>query len=170
METGVCWYVVHTHARAESKAMHHLRRQGFAVFLPQYRKRRRHARRTDWVSAPLFPRYLFVALNLAKARWWAIASTVGVHHLVCQGDRPAAVPEGVVDSIEARMDEDGLVPIGGQAALCDGDAVEVTSGALADRLGAFDGLIDDARVAVLLELLGRRMRVVLPLDSIAPAG
>ncbi len=57
------WYVVHTHTRGERLAMVNLRRQGLDTYLPQYLKRRRHARRTEWIPAPLFPRYLFVAMD-----------------------------------------------------------------------------------------------------------
>jgi len=57
------WCAVQTHVRSEDKAAFHLRRQGYEVFLPKHLKRRKHARRIDWVSAPLFPRYLFVAID-----------------------------------------------------------------------------------------------------------
>jgi transcriptional antiterminator RfaH len=60
------WYVVQTHPHAENKAAAHLQRQGFATYLPRYLKRRRHARRTEAIAAPLFPRYLFVALVKAQ--------------------------------------------------------------------------------------------------------
>src|SRR5664279_3292931 len=72
------WYVAQTHVHAETKATLHLRRQGFDVYLPRYRKQRRHARRVDIVAAPLFPRYLFVSVDLATQRWRSIRSTVGI--------------------------------------------------------------------------------------------
>jgi transcriptional antiterminator RfaH len=82
--SGANWYVAHTHVHAEAKAAINLARQGYSVFLPRYCKRRRHARRIEMiVSAPLFPRYLFVLIDLASQRWRAIESTFGVHHLVC---------------------------------------------------------------------------------------
>ncbi len=86
------WYVVHTHVHSEAKAAAHLARQGYLAYLPRYLKKRRHARRTDTVAAPLFPRYLFVAFNPQACRWRSIQSTVGVAHLVCNGDEPATVP------------------------------------------------------------------------------
>ena len=51
------WCAVQTHVCAEDKAAFHLRRQGYEVFLPKHLKRRRHARRVDWVPrpAPLSP-------------------------------------------------------------------------------------------------------------------
>jgi transcriptional antiterminator RfaH len=66
------WCAVQTHVRAEDKAAFHLRRQGYDVFLPKHLKRRKHARRIDWVSAPLFPRYLFVAIDPETTPWWAL--------------------------------------------------------------------------------------------------
>ena len=68
------WYVVHTQPHAEDKAIFNLRRQGFETYLPKYLRTRRHARRTEQVARPLFPRYLFVALDLAVQPWRAIQS------------------------------------------------------------------------------------------------
>ena len=85
------WYVAQTHPHAETKAAGHLMRQGFAVYLPRHLKRRRHARRVENVPAPLFPRYLFIAVDMATQRWRSIHSTIGVTRMVCNGDLPAAV-------------------------------------------------------------------------------
>lgn len=62
------WYAVYTKTGAENLAEGHLQRQGFRVYLPRYRKERRHARRITLVKAPLFPRYLFVELDLDRDR------------------------------------------------------------------------------------------------------
>ena len=93
------WYVVRTHARGEAKASLNLARQGFATYLPRYLKRRRHARRVEMVPAPLFPRYLFVAIDIAVQRWRSIQSTFGVAQLVCNGELPSAVSAEVVDEL-----------------------------------------------------------------------
>jgi len=167
MPTSHTWYVVHTHSRAEQTAERHLRRQGFAPFLPQYLKRRRHARRTDWVKAPLFPGYLFVALNTGAERWQAISSTVGVNRLICRGDEPAPVPHGVVEEILGRIDTEGVIAMGPQVPFDAGDVVRVTSGALAEQVGLFDCVTDDERVIILLDMLGRQVRVKVPLETVA---
>ena len=72
------WCAVQTHVRSEDKAAFHLRRQGYDVFLPKHLKRRKHARRVDWVPAPLFPRYLFVGIDPETTPWGVIRSTIGV--------------------------------------------------------------------------------------------
>ena len=63
------WCAVQTHVRSEDKAAFHLSRQGYDVFLPKHLKRRKHARRVDWVPSPLFPRYLFVYINPKTSPW-----------------------------------------------------------------------------------------------------
>ena len=160
------WYVVHTHARGERVAAANLRRQGFETYLPEYLKRRRHARRTDWVPSPLFPRYLFINIDLAAARWRAVHSTIGVRHLVCHGDVPAPLPTQVVDEIRAREDETGMVAMDWPVPYQKGDVVQVTSGALRNQTGLFDCVADDERVIVLLDLLGRLVRIRLPAEAI----
>ena len=77
------WYVVQTHPHAEAKAASHLERQGYSIYLPRYLKRRRHARRIEIVAAPLFPRYLFVAIDPLTQRWRSIQSTIGVARSAC---------------------------------------------------------------------------------------
>ena len=121
------WYVAQTHPRGEEKAAWQLRRQGFTTYLPRYLKRRRHARRVDWVKAPLFPRYLFIEMDPELAQWRSINATVGVSRLVCNGDRPAPVPARVVDDIGAREDEKGLIRIDRIRPFKQGERVQITS-------------------------------------------
>src|SRR5262249_55482167 len=103
------WYVVQTQPHAENRALQHLERQGYRTYLPRYLKRRRHARRVETVAAPLFPRYLFVAVDLASQRWRSIQSTVGVARLVCNGEAPAMVAGDVVAGLKRRENADGFV-------------------------------------------------------------
>lgn len=163
------WYVVETQARAEARALDHLARQGYAAYLPRYRRRRRHARRTEIVAAPLFPGYLFVRMDLGATRWRAIRSTVGVRRLVCEGEAPLPVPAGVVEDIRAREDGDGLVPVADPAPFLPGESVRVTAGPLRDQVGWFQRLADRERVVVLLSLLGRPHAVPVPRDAVERA-
>lgn len=161
------WFVAQTHAHAERKAAEHLARQGYLTYLPRYRKRRRHARRVDEVAAPLFPRYLFIAADAAAQSWRAIHSTVGISRLVCNGDLPAAVGGDVVDALRAREDERGFVQLDTRPRFAPGDAVRIVDGAFAACLGLFECMTDGERVAILLDLLGRKVRVVLNADFVA---
>lgn len=162
------WFVVQAQPNAEHKAVFHLNRQGFTTYLPRYLKRRRHARRVDTVAAPLFPRYLFVSIDMGVQRWRSIFSTVGVSRIVCNGEMPTAVPDHVIESLRAR-EHDGLVKLDLRPSFRIGDKVRLLDGAFADCLGLYEGLKDGDRVALLLDLLGRKVRVTVDTDSVAAA-
>jgi transcriptional antiterminator RfaH len=169
MTSGDSWHVVQTHVRAEEKAASHLMRQGYSIYLPRYLKRRRHARRIDIVPMPLFPRYLFVAIDTTMQRWSSIQSTIGVTHLICNGEAPACVPNNVIDQLRGREDEGGFVQLDPRPRFSPGDKIRVVDGVFDTCLGLFEGMADRARVAVLLDLLGRKVRVILPGDAVAAA-
>ena len=166
---GQRWYVVHTRPHCEGKAAHHLQRQGFRAYLPRYLKRRRHARRIEIVSAPLFPRYLFVAADLAAQRWRAIHSTFGVSHLVCHGDAPAPIADPIVQQLLSRQDDAGYVRLESVPRFAPGDKVRVSDGVFLACLGLFESVTDNERVAILLDLLGRKVKVVIDAELIEAA-
>ena len=163
------WYVVQTQVNGEVKAARNLLRQGYDIYLPRYLKRRRHARKVDFVAQPLFPRYIFVAIDMATQRWRSIQSTFGVSRLVCNGDDPALVPDGVVPALRAREDDKGFVKMEVRPAFAPGDKVRVLAGAFMDSAGLFNGLADHDRVSILLDMLGRKVRVLLDADLVTAA-
>ena len=163
------WYVARTQAHAETKAAMHLHRQRFEVYLPRYLKLQRHARRTRTIMAPLFPRYIFVAVDLEMQRWRAIQSTIGVSHLVCSGEYPIAVADSVIEGLKSREDEQGVIKLERRSLFAPGDKVRVLDGVLSACLGLFESLTDRERVAILLDLLGRKVRVVLNSELVTAA-
>lgn len=163
------WLVVRTHARAEEKAFSNLCRQGYEVYLPRHVKRRRHARYTDFVRAPVFPRYLFVSLDKLNGRWWPILSTIGVCDLVRQGNRPAVAPDGLIEEIKIR-EQQGVFDHDAQIRKIRlGDPVRITAGPFADIVGRFCGMAAEERVYVMLDLLGRVVKAQLPSRVVDPA-
>lgn len=168
------WHCVYTKPQAEVWAQNNLWERDFDAYLPQYLKRRRHARRTDWVRAPLFPRYLFVRADLEVRGSRGISFAPGVHSLVSFGGSPASVPESVIAELRSHEDSDGLIDIdfgrGPSSRYREGDRVRVTDGALLDRVGIFQCREDQRRVVILLDLLGRAVRVRVSADALAREG
>lgn len=169
LQAGPGWYLVQSHPHAERKAIAHLNRQGFETYLPCYMKRRRHARRVENVIAPLFPNYLFVALDIAIDRWRSIQSTIGVVRLVCNNELPATVPYRIVEELKAQENEKGLIPLDTRPHFTRGQKVEVTNGVFSSCLGLFEGLSGSERAAILLDLLGRKVRIMIEMDNLAAA-
>lgn len=160
------WYCVYTQPQLERWARTNLWERGFEVYLPEYRRLRRHARRVDRVERPLFPRYLFVLADLASGARRAIRTARGVIDLVAFGSDPPAVPDPVIAEIKSREGPDGMVVLGEIARLNKGDPVRVIDGPLADQVGMFESANDERRVIVLLHLLGGPVRATMAAAAI----
>jgi len=163
--TGQRWYCVHTLPRREAFAAQHLEAQGFRAFLPQIVKTVRHARKVQTIKAALFPRYLFVALDLDRDRWRSVNGTFGVSGLIAANGRPDAVPEGVVEALLACQDEAGTT----RFSLREGQAVRLLAGPFADMIGLIERLDDKGRVRVLLDLMGGRVPATVAAAYLQPA-
>jgi transcriptional antiterminator RfaH len=166
---GGAWYVVYTHPHAEAKALGHLARQGYSAYLPQCEKRIRHARSAKTVLRPLFPRYLFVWLDVLNSRWRPVLSTVGVCDLVRNGDVPRPVPSQIIQELRARETGGAFRTGSAVRQLGLGDRVRMVGGAFADLVGRFLGMSESDRVYVLLDLLNREIEVNVSLDAVQPA-
>jgi transcription elongation factor/antiterminator RfaH len=161
------WFVAHTLSKSERKAEWHLGAQGFRTYLPQFRKTIRHARQLRTVQAPLFPRYLFVILDLERDRWLSVRSTIGVSRLVTHHDgRPVPVPVGVVESLMEQCDGN-VTRL--DTCLVKGQHVRILSGPFADFVGALERLDEAGRVQVLLKMMGTSVPVTLHRSALAPA-
>lgn len=154
------WYVARTAPNQEGRAAENLARQGLAPWLPRLRRRRRHARRIENVLRPLFPGYLFVALDLARDPWRKVLSTRGVRDLITGPDGPVPLPDAVADAIRARLDDQNVLAEPDRT-LSPGQKVRVTAGPFAELDGVVLAETGAERVEILLRLLGRELRVSL---------
>ena len=164
----MAWFVVRTQPRAEEKAVRHLANQGFATYLPRYRRRIRHARRNAIVLRPLFPGYLFVQLDPARCRWRSINGTVGVCEILINGNAPRPIADRIIHEIKEREDESGAVRLM-PPSFARGQVVRLLEGPLADVSGLFEEMRDENRVVLLVSLLGRQVRMQVSAAAIAAA-
>ena len=92
------WYAIHTKPRQEDLAAEHLRRQEFEVYLPRIKQPRRYRGRWRDAIEPLFPRYLFIRLELGSENVAPIRSTRGVTKLVSFNGQPATADEAKAEA------------------------------------------------------------------------
>ncbi len=165
---GQRWYVVHTQVNRESIAQMHLRNQDYRTFLPRFAKTVRHARKVRRTLAPLFPRYLFLILDIERDRWHRVNGTVGVASMVMSRDRPIPAPKGVVEALIAMSSYDRNQVF--RPDLEPGQKVRLVAGPFANQLGVLEDLDDGGRVRVLLEMMGAWYPVRLSREDVMPVG
>ena len=162
------WYVVRTQTLAESRAAMHLSNQGFEAYVPRYRKERRHARKVETVLRPLFPGYLFVKIDQENQQWRSINGTIGVIALVQLGTELVPINAAIIAGLKEREDETGMVSLA-TPGLQKGDCVLVNEGPFAELTGILEETDDKKRAILLLDLMGRKVRVTARLESLTAA-
>jgi len=163
----ITWCVAYTKARGETAAKQNLLAQGFEAYLPQFKKTRRHARKVEEVSMPLFPRYIFIGMDLESAQFGSVNGTRGVSHLVMADDiHPAQLSTNIIEDLKLQEISDGIVPIASLISFTKGDRVRIVEGAFKDQIASFEMLDGKARVQLLLGFLGREAKASLPIYSV----
>jgi transcriptional antiterminator RfaH len=160
------WYVVYTLPHREIEARTRLSAQGFAPFLPLHRKTVRHSRRFCTTTAPLFPRYLFVALDVNRDRWRSVNGTIGVSTLIMAGDVPRPVPDRVVEQLIQACNENGVLTPSSDLEV--GQSARLISGPFAGKIGTLTNLSPIGRVQLLLDAMGSQITVSAERELLAP--
>lgn len=163
------WCVAYTQPGKEIMARQNLEAQGFEVYLPRFRKVRRHARRIDHVLSPLFPRYLFVAIDTDAQRWRSVNGTRGISYLLSADDMPLPVPGRVVESLQAQEEDGEIVPVNSLSLLSPGTELQVVDGPFSGQSAKFECMDGSQRVQLLLSFLGRDTRICLPTHAVEAA-
>jgi transcription antitermination factor NusG len=161
------WYAVQTLARAEKQAERHLIFQGFTVFAPLIWRKVRHARQCKVSGAPLFPGYIFVALDPCRDRWSSINGTVGVLGLIRAGNLPLPLPVGLIEALASAQRSGAQT--GGAETFKINQPVRMGTGPFSDLIGRIQRLDAQGRVQVLLDIMGRVVAVRTTLACLSPA-
>lgn len=161
---GERWFAAMTQPQREGVAVDNLRRQGFCTFSPLERVTRRHARKTIATTAPVFRGYVFVRMDPLRARWRSINGTLGVRSLVTNGDSPLAIRPGVVETLVASTDADGILEF--VDPLQPGMMVRLRAGPFAEQLGVIERLDGRNRLVLLMSLMGSQVRTGVSRDMI----
>ena len=163
-ESGLRWYAIQTKPNKEKEVEKRLEDLGLEVFLPWIRTRRRRGSQFKWSLIPLFPGYVFCCLDMVKSGKAARYSP-GVRDFLTFGTQIAEVGNEIIAGLRERC-PGGVAQIV-PSALRPGDSVKISEGPFAGLEAIFEGSLKGSeRVAVLLEILGRQTRIVMPQGTI----
>jgi hypothetical protein len=101
------WCCAQHETGRERLALYTLGLNHYETYLPRIRARRMTVtRKLVETASPLFPGYLFI--GIVAGQWWDARWSVGISRIILDGERPAVVPNGVIDGIRAR-EVNGLI-------------------------------------------------------------
>lgn len=145
-----------------------LKRLHFEFYNPKIEETWVVNRRQVTRSVQLFPGYLFVNIF---AQWKAITALAGALDFILWSGHPAPLRDDIVNQLRS-AEVDGYValppplepyPRGTKIAFLPGPSM------FTGRTALFDGMRGSERAAVLLTMLGKTVRHIVPLDEIARA-
>jgi transcriptional antiterminator RfaH len=146
----VNWFAIHAKPRRESFASKNIGALGIEVLLPRIKVERLIGSVARQGTKPLFPGYFFARFSPVDV-FESVKATQGVLRVVSSGRTPIAVQDEIIQEIQGRIQEDGLIRIQPQA-LAPGTLVTIQSGPFAGMMGRVERELDDRkRVAIFLE-------------------
>lgn len=135
--------------------------EAFCPRIRQFRKTRSGKKR--FLDA-LFPGYLFARFNLAR-EYRRVIYTQGVKYILGY-DEKCAVPEAMINEIKADLPQEGIFDAP-DPSCSPGAEIEVLTGSLRGLRGEVLALLPaKKRVEILLQLLGREVKVAVSANDI----
>lgn len=147
------WILASVKPRREDYAAINVTRQGYECYNPRFFCERMRVRRS------LFPGYLFV--NSPHGHFRFLENTFGCFGAVMFGETVATVPLAFVKMLKKSENKNGLVTLP-NGNFRKGQGVKVVDGPFKGQPAIFAHYSDQRRVCILLSILGKEVRAVVP--------
>lgn len=155
------WFVLFVRTNQEKTTAARLGAAGIEHFLPTFPSLRRWKDRRVTLELPLFPGYVFVRLPYRdRLRALTVSSVL---YMVGPGHSPAVLTEKEIAWIRQGVDSGKAVP---HEYLHQGQRVLIVSGALTGLQGILVRQVNQARVVVSLDSIGRGFAIEVDLESV----
>lgn len=160
------WYAIYCNIKCEERVRLGLKEKGFTAFLPMTRRHVTHARKTEIVKRPLFPRYIFVAVE-GREEISVIRALDGVQAVLGTQHKAIEIPRQVISDIAAAetmglfdhtLDEPPMPEVG--------RTVKMVGGPLAGFAATIVATHADRRIDVLMTFLGAKRAMKISLADV----
>ena len=150
------WSAVRLQPYRERLALNELALAGYETYCPRILHRRvAHGRKIE-TTPLLFPGYAFVAIVM---QWYSAHYAPGVIGFVMGGERPARVPDAMIDELKGR-ERKGIIKLpekpkpGSRVDFQLNERLRIRTGPLRGLFGLYAGQAPHDRIMVLMQILG----------------
>jgi transcriptional antiterminator RfaH len=157
------WYVLQHKPTQGDRALDHLQNQRVSCFYPKINVEKiKNGKRICKLEA-LFPGYLFINLEQTDPMWAKLRSTRGVIRVVAFANKPAAVPDDVIQHVK-----NSLSTVSGQGGIKPGQAVQLNEGPFEGINAIFQSYDGEERAIVLISFMQKQQSVKVPVSALRP--
>lgn len=116
-------------------------------------------------TVQLFPGYLFVWVT---EQWRILLGVRGVVGIIQDADGPLTISDHIVDGLKSDAGTDGVIRLpGAPSRFRNGQSVILNNGPFDHKIVVYQGMCGVDRAAVMLRMLGKQVRIVVPENALA---
>tara|TARA_Y100001970_G_C14250723_1_gene871640 strand:- start:1964 stop:2467 length:504 start_codon:yes stop_codon:yes gene_type:complete len=153
------WYAINTKSNLENYVIEQLNKDGYITYIPKFIATVSHARKVKKVMKPLFPGYFFVLIEENSHDFRKINFTHGVISILSAGLEPIKIKQSIIDNLKKLENEKGNIRINKAFNYFEGMKIKLTDGIFRGKIGSFAGIKNTETILVLLDVLGRSIKV-----------
>ena len=151
------WIVARNKPNQDKIALINLKRQNFEFFQPTFKTMSRRQNKFKRIIKPVFPGYIFIAINLEKKNWYKINNTRGISSIIVFGNEIPLIHSELIEELKHRFSTDNVTKATDPFEV--GMNAEITNGPFAQLIGKIEEIDAEQRIWILLDILGTQARV-----------
>ena len=157
MNKSKSWIVARNKANQVKAALINLERQNFEFFHPTFKTISRIRNKSKEIIKPVFPGYIFIAINLEEKNWHKINNTRGISNVIVFGNKIPLIHDELIKELKYRFSPNNSPRTVDQIKI--GTNAKITNGPFAELIGKIKEIDTDQRVWMLLDILGTQRRI-----------
>ena len=157
MRNSKSWIVARNKPNQDKIALINLERQNFEFFQPKFKTISRVQNKFKEIIKPVFPGYIFVAINLEEKNWHKINNTRGISRIIVFGNEIPLIRCELIEELKHHFLVDKAPKEADQFEM--GMNVAITNGPFTQLIGKVDKIDADQRIWILLDILGTQTSV-----------
>ena len=157
MSNSTSWIVARNKPNQDKIALLNLERQNFEFFQPKFKTNSRRQNKFNEIIKPVFPGYIFIAINQDENNWHKINNTRGISRVLVFGSEIPLIRSELIEALKHRFSIDHVSRAAETFKV--GMNAEITNGPFAQLIGKIDEINANQRIWILLDVLGTQTRV-----------
>lgn len=166
MSNSKSWILARNKPNQNKIALINLERQNFEIFQPTFKTMSRRQNKFKEIIKPVFPGYIFIAINLEENNWHKINNTRGISRVIVFGNEIPLIHCELIEALKYRFSLNNSSKA--DDPFEKGMNAEITNGPFAQLVGKIEEIDADQRVWILLDILGTQTRVSISKLNLTP--
>ena len=166
MSNSKSWIIAKHKPNQYKIALINLERQNYEFFQPTFKTISRRQNKFKEIIKPVFPGYIFIAINLEENNWHKINNTKGISNIIVFGNNIPLIKYELIQELKYRFSSDNI-PKADNLFIIGMNAI-FSDGPFAHLIGKISELDDNQRIWILLDILGTQTRVSINRLNLTP--